>query len=393
MAENLLDRLQTMTAILVDAGDLQAIAQLNPPEAIVDSSFLTNAVQMPQYQEITDRILHQAREILGEGAVASEVVTLARDLLTVFFSCEILQRIPGRIATEIDMRLAYDTNAILIKARYLINEYETKGASRDRILLSIPATWEGIRAVSILEKEGIRCNLILVFGLHQAAAGAEAKVTRISLLVGRVLDWYKDEGIRENFYPDEDPGVFALTCIYNYCKKFGYKTEILGSSFRNIDEITELAGCDLLLISPKLLEELRLTEKDLPRKLSPELATEARLEKIFVDRDTFDLQHTEDPMIATKLHEGITGFSRAIEVLEKLLEERLAIGEGETKVKNAAREIFQVYDLDGDGFITREEWAGSDAVFDALDINGDGRISPEEMAIGLGAAFRLVEEE
>lgn len=392
MAENLLEQLKTMTAILADAGDLQAIAQFQPLEVLVDASLITSAVQMPQYEDITKEILARARAQSGAGATSVEVVTLARDLLTVFFGCEILQHSTKRILAEIDMRLAYDTNAILIKARYLASAYEIAGISRDRLLFSIPATWEGIRAATVLEKEGIHCNLTLVFGLHQAAVSAEAKVTRISLLVGRFLDWYKDEGIRDNFYPDEDPGVYALTCIYNYCKKFGYRTEILGSSFRNIDEITELAGCDFLVVSPKLLEELRSTQKTAPRKLSPELAKEARLEKMFLDRDSFDRLHMDDPMISTKLHEGITGFSRAIEVLDKLLEERLAISEGETKVKNAAREIFQVYDLDGDGFITREEWAGTDAVFDALDRNGDGRISPEEMAIGLGAAFRLTEE-
>ncbi|MBP0020842.1 MAG: transaldolase [Cyanobacteria bacterium SBLK] len=393
MAENLLDQLKTMTAIFPDAGDLQAIAQFHPLEAFVDASLITSAVQMPQYEEAIEEILARAREQSGAGATAIEVITLARDLLTVFFGCKILQHSAQRISAEIDMRLAYDTNAILVKSRYLAAAYEAEGISRDRILFCIPATWEGIRAATVLEKESIRCNLILVFGLHQAAISAEAKVTRISLLVGRVLDWYKDEGIRDNFYPDEDPGVYALTCIYNYCKKFGYRTEIIGSSFRNIDEIIELAGCDCLVVSPKLLEELRSTHKEIPRKLSPESAKEAPLEKLYLDRDSFDRFHMDDPMISTKLHEGITGFSRAIEVLEKLLEERLAVSEGETKVKNAAREIFQVYDLDGDGFITREEWAGTDAVFDALDRNGDGRISPEEMAIGLGAAFRLTEDE
>ncbi|MEM9540138.1 MAG: transaldolase family protein [Cyanobacteria bacterium P01_E01_bin.42] len=393
MAENLLDQLKNMTAILTDAGDMQALAQFHPIEAIVDASLITNAVQMPQYEEVLKDILARARELSGAGATSLQVVTIARDLLAVFFGCEILQQSAQRISAEIDMRLAYDTNAMLVKARFLTAAYTAEGIDRDRILLCIPATWEGIRAATVLEKEGIRCNLTLVFGLHQAAASAEAKATRISLLVGRVLDWYKDEGIRDNFYPDEDPGVYALSCIYNYCKKFGYRTEILGSSFRNIDEITELAGCDFLVIPPKLLEELRSTQKEIPRKLSPEEAQEARLEKMYIDRDSFDRFHMEDPMISTKLHEGITGFSRAIEILEKLLAEKLALSEGETKVKNAAREIFQVYDLDGDGFITREEWAGTDAVFDALDINGDGRISPEEMAIGLGAAFRLTEEE
>ncbi|MDY7012660.1 MAG: transaldolase family protein, partial [Cyanobacteriota bacterium] len=262
------------------------------------------------------------------------------------------------------------------------------GVSRDRVLIKIASTWEGIRAAEILEKEGIHCNLTLLFGLHQAVACAEAGATLISPFVGRILDWYKLETGRD-YTPQEDPGVLSVTQIYNYYKKFGYTTEVMGASFRNIGEIMELAGCDLLTISPKLLDELKSTADELPRKLSPKQAATMEIEKISMDKENFDRMHAEDRMASQKLEEGIAGFSKALEALEKLLTERLARLEGEETVNHAARDLFLVYDLDGDGFITREEWAGTDAVFDALDINSDGKISPEEMAAGLGAAFHL----
>ncbi len=256
---------------------------------------------------------------------------------------------------------------------------------------AIASTWEGIKAAEILEKEGIHCNLTLLFGIHQAIACAEAKVTLISPFVGRILDWYKKETGRDSYPPAEDPGVLSVTKIYNYYKKFGYQTEVMGASFRNIGEITELAGCDLLTISPKLLEQLQSTVAELPRQLSPELAAQAEIDKMAMDKATFEKMHSEDRMASEKLAEGIQGFTKALIALEKLLGERLAGLEEEATVSRAAKDVFEVYDLDGDGFITREEWAGTDAVFDALDINGDGQISPEEIAAGLGAAFRLAE--
>jgi transaldolase len=312
---------------------------------------------------------------------------LAFDRLAVSFGLKILEIIPGRVSTEVDARLSYDTEATIDKAHYLIAQYEAAGMSRDRVLIKIASTWEGIKAAEVLEKEGIHCNLTLLFGLHQAIACAEAGVTLISPFVGRILDWYVKETGQE-YSPEDDPGVQSVTKIYNYYKKFGYKTEVMGASFRNIGEIQELAGCDLLTISPKLLDQLRSTEADLPRKLDLAQVNQD-IAKIPMDKAIFEEMHQSDRMASEKLAEGIAGFTKALEALEHLLEERLTRLEGLESITHAAEEIFHAYDLDGDGFITREEWAGMDAVFDAIDDDHDGKITVAEMAAGLGAAFRL----
>ncbi|BBA80246.1 transaldolase AB family [cyanobacterium endosymbiont of Rhopalodia gibberula] len=325
---SLLEQLREFTIVVADTGDIQAIETFTPRDATTNPSLITAAAQMPQYQGIVDDTLKQARTELGKDVSASDVATLAFDRLAVSFGLKILKIIPGRVSTEVDARLSYDTEATLEKARYLISEYEANGVSRDRILIKIASTWEGIKAAEILEKEGIHCNLTLLFGIHQAIACAEAGITLISPFVGRILDWYKKETGKE-YAPTEDPGVLSVTKIYNYYKKFGYKTEVMGASFRNMGEISELAGCDLLTISPKLLEQLQSTEAELPRKLNPEVAAKMKMEKISVDRATFDKMHQENKMAFDKLDEGIKGFTEALEALEELLKKRLACLEGE----------------------------------------------------------------
>ncbi|BAQ62401.1 transaldolase [Geminocystis sp. NIES-3708] len=385
---NLLEQLRLYTVVVADTGEIQAIENFTPRDTTTNPSLITAAAQMPEYQNIVDDTLKQAREELGKKADTDIVVKLAIDWLAVAFGKKILDIIPGRVSTEVDARLSYDTQGTIEKARYLISQYEKAGIKKERILIKIASTWEGIKAAEILEKEGIHCNLTLLFGFHQAVACAEAGVTLISPFVGRILDWYK-KTTGKDYIGAEDPGVQSVTEIYNYYKKFGYKTEVMGASFRNISEICELAGCDLLTISPKLLEQLSNTEEDLPRKLSPETALNLDIEQITIDKEIFEKMHKEDKMASEKLEEGIIGFTKALETLEQLLASRLARLEGDETLAHAVGDIFQVYDLDGDGFITREEWAGADAVFDALDINHDGRITPAEMASGLGAILYL----
>ncbi len=385
----LLEQLDKMTVTVADTGDINSIEQFAPRDATTNPSLITAAAQMPAYREVVDDALRWAEKNAGAGAGHDAIVKVALDRLSVEFGLRILKIVRGRVSTEVDARLSFDTAATLEKAHYLIRLYEEAGTKRDRVLIKIASTWEGIKAAESLEKEGIHCNLTLLFGMHQAVACAEAKVTLISPFVGRILDWYKKDTGKTEYAPSEDPGVVSVTRIYEYYKKFGHKTEIMGASFRNLGEITELAGCDLLTIAPNYLAELRKTEGTLPRKLDPERAKTASVERIAMDEATFRKMHDTDRMAKEKLEEGIAGFSKAIVVLEKLLSERLKAMRGEAFVERSARDFFHVYDLDGDGFITREEWGGSAAVFTALDINGDGKISPEEMAAGIGAAYLL----
>lgn len=329
MPKNLLEQLREITVVVADTGDIQAIEKFKPQDATTNPSLITAAAQMPEYQEIVDQTLLQAKKDAGAGATQAQIVSLAFDRLAVSFGLKILQIIPGRVSTEVDARLSYDTEATVAKARELIAQYKAAGIGPERVLIKIATTWEGIRAAEILEKEGIHCNLTLLFGIHQAIACAEAGVTLISPFVGRILDWYKKETGKD--YPAvEDPGVLSVTQIYNYYKKFGYKTEVMGASFRNTGEITELAGSDLLTISPALLAELQATVGELPRKLDPAKAATLEIEKINVDKATFDKMHTADRMASEKLAEGIEGFTKALVALEKLLAERLATLESKT---------------------------------------------------------------
>lgn len=312
-----------MTVVVADTGDIHAIEKVKPQDATTNPSLITAAAQMPEYQQIVDDTLLQAKKESGDGAKDSDVATLAFEHLAVAFGKKILAIVPGRVSTEVDARLSYDKEATLAKAHFIIDQYEKAGISRERVLIKIASTWNGIQAAKQLETEGIHCNLTLLFGIHQAIACADARVTLISPFVGRILDWYKAENKRD-YTPQEDPGVVSVTTIYNYFKKFSQKTVVMGASFRNLGEITELAGCDLLTISPKLLQELDSTQGDLPRKLDPEAAKKMNIERISVDEATFEAMHKENKMASDKLAEGIKGFSDALVNLEKLLAKRLA---------------------------------------------------------------------
>ena len=319
---NLLDQLKSMTTVVADTGDINTIKQFKPTDSTTNPSLIATAAQMPEYQPIVDDVLMQARESLGSEADDKKVAAAAFKTLAVAFGRKILEIVPGRVSTEVDARLSYDREKTMAEARDIIHQYDQAGISRDRVLVKIASTWEGIQAAKELEEEGIHCNLTLLFGIHQAIACADAKVTLISPFVGRILDWYKkDTG--KDFQGADDPGVQSVTEIYHYYKKFGIKTVVMGASFRNIGEIIELAGCDLLTIAPKLLAELQKTEGDLPRKLDPKASAEDEIEKISMDQAKFEKMHAENRMAHDKLKEGIEGFSKALEELEQMLAKRV----------------------------------------------------------------------
>ena len=320
---SLLEQLRGYTTVVSDSGDFNAIQQFRPQDATTNPSLIAAAAEKAEYQPVVDEVLKKVRKEAGANVSDKEVAATAFRPLEVAFGLKILDIVPGRVSTEVDARLSYDTQKSIDEAHAIIALYDKAGISRDRVLIKLASTWEGIRAAEILEKEGIHCNMTLLFGLHQAIAAAEAKATLISPFVGRILDWYKkDTG--KDYVGADDPGVKSVTTIYNYFKKFGYKTVVMGASFRNIGEIKELAGCDLLTIAPKLLAELESTQGDLPRKLDPANAEKMDIKKLTIDKATFDKMHAEDRMAHDKLKEGIEGFSKALEDLEKLLAKRLS---------------------------------------------------------------------
>jgi transaldolase len=319
----LLEQLRGMTTVVSDTGDINSIIQFRPTDSTTNPSLIAAAAEMPAYASIVDNVLMEAREQAGPSASDKDVAALAFKSLAVAFGRKILEIVPGRVSTEVDARISYDRDRSIATARDIISQYEKSGISRDRVLIKLASTWEGIKAAEVLEQEGIHCNMTLLFGMHQAVACAGAKVTLISPFVGRILDWYKkDTG--KDYTATEDPGVQSVTKIYNYYKKFGYKTQVMGASFRNIGEIIELAGCDLLTIAPKLLAELDSKQGTLERKLDPTKAAGMNIQKIPMDEATFEKMHAEDRMAHDKLKEGIEGFSKALEDLEKLLAKRLS---------------------------------------------------------------------
>jgi transaldolase len=320
---NVLEQLKKATVVVADTGDLNSIRKFTPQDATTNPSLITAAAQQPEYAPVVDGALEWARAQAGRAAAPVRVVALAVDRLAVEFGLRILQIVPGRVSTEVDARLSFDAGATVEKARFLIGLYEQAGVGRERVLIKIASTWEGIQAAAALEKEGIHCNLTLLFGLHQAVACAEAGATLISPFVGRILDWHLKASGRAGYPPAEDPGVVSVTQIYTYYKKFGYRTEVMGASFRNTAEILELAGCDLLTISPKLLGELEAATGKLQIKLDAQAARAMPIERLPLDEARFRRLHAADAMASEKLAEGIDGFTRSLLTLEKLLLERV----------------------------------------------------------------------
>jgi transaldolase len=310
----LLESLKKYTTVVADTGDIEAIARHRPQDATTNPSLLYHAAQMPAYRHLVEEASDLASELGGsQSQMAEEFI----DRLFVLFGCEILKVIPGRVSTEVAASLSFDPTATIAKARKLISLYEKKGMTRERILIKVASTWEGVRAAELLEKEGIHCNLTLLFSLAQAVACAEAGVTLISPFVGRIYDWYKKEKGGAEIPPDQDPGVASVTRIFNYYKKYDYKTQVMGASFRNVNQIVRLAGCDLLTISPDLLDQLEQAQGTLDRELDPTKAKASKEERLHLDEKTFRWMHNEDAMATEKLAEGIRKFNSDARRLEE----------------------------------------------------------------------------
>ena len=318
---NKLDKLKEMTTVVADTGDFNSIKKYQPTDATTNPSLIFKAAtEQMEYQSLVDEAIQygqaQAQDFESQK---SHII----DKLMVNFGCEILKIVPRRVSTEVDARLSFDLQGSIDKAHKLISMYEKAGIDRERILIKLASTWEGIRAAEQLEKEGIHCNMTLMFSMPQAIAAAEANAKLISPFVGRIMDWYKKAEGKESYAPSEDPGVRSVTDIFNYYKKFGYETEIMGASFRNVDEITELAGCDLLTIAPKFLEELQNSEGDLPQKLHADKAKEVDIKKKSYDEKTFRFELNDNAMAIEKLAEGIRKFTADLIKLENFIHDKI----------------------------------------------------------------------
>jgi len=318
---NNLESLRSYTTVVADTGDIEAIRTYKPQDATTNPSLLLKASQMPQYRALVDEA-HGFAEKTGKSGHDRAAAFMEK--LAVNFGHEILKIIPGRVSTEVDAAYSFDTEGSVQKARHFIDLYQKAGVDRERILIKVGSTWEGIRAAERLEKEGIHCNLTLLFSFAQAVACAEAGVTLISPFVGRIYDYHKKERGGGDIPIAEDPGVASVVRIYNYYKKFDYKTQVMGASFRKADQVVQLAGCDLLTISPELLGELQDRPGELPRKLSPQAAKAGPGERLHLDEKTFRFKHNEDPMAVDKLSDGIRRFYADARKLEKFATELVA---------------------------------------------------------------------
>jgi transaldolase len=318
---DLLSQLKPLSVVVADTGDFESIRAYQPRDTTTNPSLLLKAAQMPEYSALVEKAIAEAKQ---ESPAQSQTLGIALDKLAVAFGTEILKIVPGRVSTEVDARLSFDVEASIAKARSLIGRYEKAGVSRERILIKVASTWEGICAARQLARESIRCNLTLLFSFAQAVACAEAGVQLVSPFVGRILDWYKTSTGRDAYPPAEDPGVVSVRRIYNYFKKFDYKTQVMGASFRKVDQIVRLAGCDLLTISPTLLDEMHKTPGSVSRRLDPAKApSECKDAKLALDERAFRWMLNEDPMATEKLSEGIRLFAADAIKLEKFIAQKL----------------------------------------------------------------------
>ena len=310
---NLLESLKKHSIIVADTGDIDSIARVKPQDATTNPSLLFQAAQNPAYRPLVDDALAFGMKARGDRAAKAEALM---EKLSVNFGCEILKHVKGRVSTEVDAGLSFDVEGTLAKARRLIELYQQAGMQRERVLIKVASTWEGIKAAEKLEREGIHCNLTLLFSFAQAVACAEAGVTLISPFVGRIYDWYRKERKVEDIAPADDPGVQSVTRIYHYYKKFGYKTQVMGASFRKVEQIVGLAGCDLLTIAPDLMDKMVKTEGEVTRRLTVEAARASNVERLALDEKIFRWLHNEDAMATEKLAEGIRRFHADARKLE-----------------------------------------------------------------------------
>ncbi|MCU0797264.1 MAG: transaldolase [Akkermansiaceae bacterium] len=319
MSASQLDQLKQFTTVVADTGDFESMKAYKPQDATTNPSLILQAAAKEEYRPLVQQAVDETK---AKGLQGDALVEAIIDRILILFGLEILKIVPGRVSTEVDARLSFDTEGTIAKAHQLIDAYAAEGISRERILIKIASTWEGIKAAEQLEKEGIRCNLTLLFSFAQAVACAEAGVQLISPFVGRILDWYK-ASTGKDYQGEEDPGVQSVRAIYAYYKKFGYKTEVMGASFRNTSEILCLAGCDLLTISPGLLQQLQDSTEPVTRYLSPESAAAADFEKVSFDEKSFRFALNEDAMATEKTAQGIRAFSADIVKLEALVKSLL----------------------------------------------------------------------
>jgi len=319
---NSLEQLKAHTVVVADTGDFEAMKQFNPQDATTNPSLILNAASMPKYKEILDRAVAYGKTIAADD---SDAVGKTVDKMFVEFGCEILKIVPGRVSTEVDARLSFDKEGQIARALRIIDMYKAAGVDKERVLIKLSSTWEGIEAARVLESEhGVHCNLTLLFSMAQAVACAEAGVTLISPFVGRILDWHlAHDKTKSSYEPSEDPGVVSVTAIYNYYKKHGYKTVVMGASFRNTGEVTALAGCDLLTISPKLLAELEKSEAVVPKALCAEAAKELDIARIPLDEKAFRWMLNQDQMASDKLSEGIRKFAIDQDKMDAMVKEML----------------------------------------------------------------------
>jgi transaldolase len=383
---SLLSELGQLSAIVPETADLETIGRYGSHHVNLSSSRLTAAAQLPEHTEIVDEAIKSAQRKVAKGGNRKLVAMRAVERLPVAFAKRILNLIDGQVSVEVDGRLAFKRRTLIDKARTIMDLFEQAGIDKTRIVLKIPATWQGIEAAAKLRaKNDIQCHMTLVFGMHQVAASADAGATIIAPSVGRITDWHKKNDGVDAFSPQEDPGVQRAQQMHAYLRAHNYDTKLMPSTFRSEEQALALAGCDFLCLPPKLIDELATRQGRVERAVGAN--GDASVERLTVDQTTFDTEQGNDPVSQTKLTAGVKNLSWAVVSQEKQLINWIGQRQ-DTEAENSTIALFGTWDYDGDGFIDREEWNGSAAVFNALDRDNNGRISLEEMAAGLGAPYR-----